>query len=172
MYLEMFRNNSTSYDYDLFIFSHGINIHIATGGAKIPLYLRDLIKHNYRIYDNILNDSVQYETELNPNLDTIVYRKEFEKNKNFSIKNYLSSFKKFASKGFYSFDKTNISDPLDQEFHLVAYPSNKSAIDFLKTTSFILSKENLRIIHKEQQLLYSIQFAIKHPTPIRLAYNL
>ncbi|MFC0780868.1 hypothetical protein [Flavobacterium sp. HJSW_4] len=166
----MFRNNSTSYDYDLFIFSPNINIHIATGGARIPFYLRNLLKHNDRVYDTFFNDSTKYETQLNLNLDTIVYAKEFDKNEDFSIQNYLSSFQKIASKGFYSFDKTNISDPLDNEFHLVAYPINRRAIDFLKIEDFIFSKENFRILTKKPLLLHSIEIAEITLNSTRLLY--
>lgn len=145
----MFKNNSTSYDYDLFIFlPWGLKIHIATAGAKIPKYLIDLTKNNLRIYDHISNDPFEYKTEQNLRLETIVYEKEFIKNADFNTDNYLSSFKKFASKGFYSFDKTNINDPLDREYHLVAYPVDKPDFYFEKASDFVYFKENQNLLKR------------------------
>ena len=145
-------SDSTFFDYDLFIFLPDLRIHIATAGAKIPGRLIDLVGNNLDIYSHYQNSEVRYEVEVNPRLDEIVYSREREQNVNFTPEQYLYSFKKFASQGFYSFDKTNIGQPLDTDYHLVAYPSNLST-DFKNPIRFVESRANLKISDKNEVLL-------------------
>ncbi|MEK6495259.1 hypothetical protein [Myroides odoratimimus] len=48
----------------------------------------------------------------------------------FEIERYSRSFKEFAKKDFFSFDRTVVGDSNNNEYHLVAYPKK---YDFFKT---------------------------------------
>lgn len=129
------------YDYDLFIFQSDIKIHIATAGAIIPNRIILLTNNNSEIYNFYSNLEVEQEILVNPNLGEIVFNKEQIKNERFIREDYLNSFTRYAKKGFYSFDRTNIENPYDQNFHLVAYPKSKITGDKFKTL-----KENINFL--------------------------
>ncbi|KGO91244.1 hypothetical protein [Flavobacterium subsaxonicum] len=158
---------STYYDYDLFIFTSTVKIHIATGGAEIPWSLINLTKNNpaiYEFYSKFENEEI----EVNSNLQDIVYRRQFELNRDFSVENYLRSFEKFARYGFYSFDKTNISNTKDASYHLVAYPKNQN---FEKVSQFIETQENQKILGRRHFMDPLIkEIASLNFQPIQLMY--
>lgn len=92
-------------------------IHVASAGGILPERLMEL--------DNILNGNAskfraarqQFECKINPNLNEI---KRFKSAYHREL--YIEDFVDKARKGFVSFDKTDINNPGDKSFHLVAYP--------------------------------------------------
>lgn len=133
-------------DIDWFIQdSQLINIHAASAGRNIP----DIIIQNNILNEDLLNQFLnlpkKYEKiETNPNLQNMGIE---------NTKEYLSDFIDMAQKGFYSFDKTNINNPDDDRYHLVAYPVNYDYSDeiffpneFMITTNlkdYFAFKENM-----------------------------
>lgn len=159
---------STYFDYDLFIFTPEIKIHIASGGAEIPWALINLTNNNLKIFDYHANLGNEYKTETNTNLNRMIYEPQLSINNDFNPENYVSSFMKFASWGFYSFDKTNISNSQDSQYHLVAYPTNYS---YEKVENFIESKENQKILKRNYFLNPLInEIDNKNFRPISLVY--
>jgi len=115
-----------SFDMDLFFPINGIcHVHIATAGGILPEKLMEL--------DNTLNYNAaqfksykqQFEYLINPNLDEIKF---FESSYHRQL--YIEDFVDKARKGFVSFDKSNIYDPYDKSFHVVAYPRNSLKLFF------------------------------------------
>ena len=112
-------------DLDIFLKDSNKYVHIATGGGQIPdnLALLDASSQEFKDLklDNIFNES---EIEVNPLLREILNIEELE--------NYLEDFIKYAKLGFYSYDKTNIGDFKNFNFHLVAKPKqgNNSKISY------------------------------------------
>lgn len=159
---------STYYDYDLFIFTPSVKIYIATAGAEIPWALVNLTKNNpdiYRFYSNFPTEEIQ----INPRLQEIVYNRQLELDENFDRQRYLRSFEQFAKCGFYSFDKTDISNPRDSAYHLVSYPLNNN--DDKKGHRFMETAENLKILgrgHFMNPLIKEIESL--NFEPIRLIY--
>ena len=137
---------SIYYDYDLFIFTPSVKIHIATAGAEIPWALVNLTKNNFEVYQFYSNIESR-EFEVNPRLNELVYRRQVELNETFNPEIYLASFVKFASRGFYSFDKTHISNPKDTSYHLVAYPKNQY---YEKNNHFVESEVNRIVLQRHQ----------------------
>ncbi|ABQ06618.1 hypothetical protein [Flavobacterium johnsoniae] len=122
----MFRNTSLGYDHDLFIFLPEFRIHIATGGAKLPVYMLNLTINNFLIYSHFEQEHLyNFEIERNKKLEEIVYAPERLLNESFESDEYTRTFDKFAKQGFFSFDKTNISDPYNKSFHLVSFPTDR-----------------------------------------------
>jgi hypothetical protein len=150
------------YDLDLFIFLPDIRIHIATGGAKIPKDLINLTNNNLFIYNYFNQEEfLNSEIELNPKLEEIVYSLEREKNPEFNFELYLESFTRYAERGFYSFDKTNINDPSDRNYHLVSYPKNEN---ISKISVFVALEENQRVLNHRETLVNSLLEEIQFKT--------
>ena len=133
MWQLLIKNKPELYDYDVFIFLDNIRIHIASGGAILPSKITNLVKNNPEIYSS-LNTFPEQEFEINKKLNEII---SYEGT---SREQYLRSFENYAKKGFYSFDKTNINNPKDKYYHLVAYPKKKIqtpiSIDLKENTHF------------------------------------
>lgn len=110
-----------SYDLDLFCKDKLKHIHIATGGGKIPDLLADSDFQNeeFKTYVNDLEEN--FEIEINPNLIDLL---DLDGP---GLESYLTDFRVYASKGFYSYDKTNIGEFEDSTFHLVAKPRKNSS---------------------------------------------
>ncbi|MBZ4034494.1 hypothetical protein K6T82_06935 [Flavobacterium sp. 17A] len=113
-------------DMDIFFPCNGLfRLHVATAGGVLPEKLMNL--------DKILNYNAkqfrsykqQFEYIINPNLDEIKFFKS-----SFHRQLYIEDFVDKARKGFVSFDKSDINDPYDKLFHVVAYPKPTSEIFF------------------------------------------
>ncbi len=133
-------------DLDLFFKDSQKNIHLASGGGKIP----DLLANSDEINENFKDTAIlldeDFEIEVNQELMKVLNLKETE------FQNYLFDFVKYAKKGFFSYDKTKLGEFDDMTFHLVAKPKNnksqrKKGFNLLKInnslpetfTTFILS---------------------------------
>lgn len=160
----MFKSASPSYDFDLFVFTNNIRIHIASGGAKIPKYLINLTRNNPRIYNYFSQpEFINSEIGTNTKLEEIIFLPELQKSETFSREFYLETFNKFARQGFYSFDKTDISDPNDKKFHLVSFPLNKND-NREKSEPFIRSDENLFLLNRNGILIETLLEEINNKT--------
>lgn len=153
------KNFSALYDLDIYIFLPSLKIHIASAGAILPDYIFSLTNNNDIIYDYYKTDNIKNEYLVNPNLEEIVYQKEYLKNKEFSKEIYLKSFINHASKGFFSFDKTNIQNPDDKQFHLVAYPINRNDKGF---NNLYYLKENLSFLQENFESIMPLLTNIRH----------
>lgn len=130
-------------DIDYILNINNFNIHVASAGGKIPDIINqnreqnnDLIEkvkkmpYIFSIDEIILNKNIPEILRLYDQIDFIRTTlnacriKHTEEN---MIDIYLNkiygySFINYARKGFYSFDRTNINNPDNNQYHLVAYP--------------------------------------------------
>lgn len=149
----MFRNTSLGYDHDLFIFLPEFRIHIASGGGKLPIYMLDLTINNYLVYNYFKQEEIyNFEIERNKKLEEIVYAPERLLNDSFENDMYTRTFDNFAKQGFFSFDKTNISDPYDKSFHLVSFPTDRKN-SITKDNQFIDLRENRTLLDRNGILI-------------------
>ncbi|MDI9341696.1 MAG: hypothetical protein QM534_14085 [Sediminibacterium sp.] len=121
-------------DFDCFFIDKKFTVsHLASAGVR-PF---DSIIRNWESYDTIISyfkdlPIISHEVMVNCDLNKYVQLMEEQ-----SLANYLGSFKYFAERGLYSFDKTILNDVMDTQFHLVAYPS--VSIDFTAFPDIIKS---------------------------------
>ena len=107
-------------DIDWFILDNEKHVHVASAGGTLPNIIieRDTLNEaNIRIAYDLPEI---FDIEINPNL------MEFLDINDNSLPDYLTSFISMAKKGFYSYDKTFISNRNDNKYHLVAKPSGMS----------------------------------------------
>lgn len=99
-------------DIDWF-FTNGEHIaFVASGGGKLPLSVSTNVETSFlAAYCRLLNSISPI--VINPNLNQIV--PDFDER-------YLVDFKDMAQKGFFSFDKTVLSNFSELNYHLVASP--------------------------------------------------
>jgi len=107
-------------DIDLYLKDNKKNIHIASGGGRIPNSLAntDIAIEDFKDRVGTLDES--FEIEINSNLSNLL-----NLTGDGSLENYLEDFRKKARQGFYTYDKTNLGNFEDFKFHLVAKPINK-----------------------------------------------
>ena len=103
-------------DLDLYFRDSEKDVHIASGGGRIPEAINLLEQQIESFKDNWLIIEEEYEIEINPNL------KELLNLSKDGYEFYIGDFEKNAKKGFYSYDKTNLGNLEDSTFHLVAKP--------------------------------------------------
>ena len=110
-----------NHDIDWFCIVNGVYIHVASAGGQLPSQIND---------DERLKNA-QYQVEQLPD----IYSDEEIEYNEAAISNvlgndaksraqYIESFTAMARKGFASFDRTNIANPLDNHYHLVCKPKN------------------------------------------------
>jgi len=114
------------YDFDLFFDIGILKIHTATAGGYIPSRIFEDPTHAiFRQKLKSVNNKLFFDYKLNPNLEEILSLK-FEaqgiNSNNFDREAYLFDFIEYARRGVFSFDRTFISEPFNQKYHLVAYP--------------------------------------------------
>ncbi len=112
----------TNHDIDWFCNVNGIFIHVASAGGRIPDQINDdeslrKIQNKVELLEDIYTD------------DEIVYNEAAITNV-LGVNNakgraqYIESFTAMARKGFASFDRTNIADSDDKQYHLVCMPNS------------------------------------------------
>lgn len=123
-------------DLDLFFKDKNKYIHIASGGGRIPDILANS-DNTIEEFKTILNDFKEtFEIDVNPSLMEFL---DIEENK---LELYLESFIKYAKKGFFTYDKTNLGEFNDMTFHLVAKPI-KGKLELNKKYDFVNSENIL-----------------------------
>lgn len=107
-------------DIDWFIYdSSNIHIHVASAGGILPYMIRindEQNEQNLELTNSLQEIYSEKEIEINPNIIELAQIKEQD------LQFYLRDFISMAKKRFYSFDKTNIGNPEDTFYHLVAKP--------------------------------------------------
>ena len=112
-------------DIDWFVRSGEYNIHATSCRGDLPDIVndREYIMFNYKDVDDL--PTIYQLEEIAINIDFIkrkIFKNLQDKELYTAIKNYLPWFVNIARKGFVTFDKTNIEDFKDNEYHIVAFP--------------------------------------------------
>lgn len=112
-------NYMLTHDIDWFCIVNGIYVHLASAGGILPLSFRDR---------DILRE-LQHEVAVAPYLfaEEDVVDNEAFLNQRFANNpkgraSYLVSFRDMARKGFVSMDRTLLSEPRDNHYHIVCRP--------------------------------------------------
>lgn len=104
-------------DIDWFCAINGIYVHVASAGGNIPNFI-----NNYSV---LWPSQRAAEALVDINTDDEIHINEaFLRGMNVNLEHYLPSFVRMAKKGFYSFDRTNVDNPEDDHYHLVAWPTH------------------------------------------------
>lgn len=114
-------------DIDWFVFdSNNVYIHAASAGSVLPELIRvnnEQNEQNFLLVSSLEKRYFEREYEINPNIIELAQIKEQD------LQLYLRDFVAMAQKGFYSFDKTNINNPEDTIYHLVAKPQGNAKME-------------------------------------------
>lgn len=115
-----------NHDIDIFLkLSFGLSIHVASAGAILPEGLASLDKLIIENKEIILNLKGTFKVDINPALNQIL---DFRNNKEREL--YLVDFKRIASRGIVTFDKTIVENPNDPHYHVVAWPLSGNYFDY------------------------------------------
>lgn len=122
----MSKINCVNYDLDLFFGIGPIMFHTATAGGYVAEELfSNSVNRETRAKLKDKNNDLIFEYKINPYLDEILslkYESQGIKFGTFDRESYLNDFIEYVKRGVFSFDRTFISDPFNQKYHLVAYP--------------------------------------------------
>lgn len=104
-------------DIDWFCAINGVYVHVASAGGDIHRIINDrnVLRPCQRAVEALEDINTDEEVHIND---------AFLRRMNVNLESYLPSFVRMAKKGFYSFDRTNINDPDDDHYHLVAWPTH------------------------------------------------
>ena len=146
-----------THDIDWFVIINGKLVHVASAGGSIPEGItKNLLLSVYYVANlPITNDVQEIETIKEDFLSNLLGLQTLEEREN-----YMSTFKSIAQKGIYSFDRTNIEDAFDNNYHLVAWPQNSPAFisprDLLLESNPILSIESNEINFDDPKILQDV----------------
>lgn len=108
-------------DIDWFCIVNGIYVHLASVGGILPMSFRNrdtlrTLQHNVAMAPYLFEeeDVVENEEFLNQRFADNPKGRE----------SYVVSFREMARKGFVSMDRTNLTDPYDNRYHIVCMPRN------------------------------------------------
>ena len=116
-YTEIYMMN---HDIDWFCVVNDIYIHVASAGGMLPDLINDKdtlrdIQHQVQMLPDIYSeDEIEYNDIA---IDNVVGENNFK-----ARQLYVESFVAMARKGFASFDRTNISEFSNNQYHLVCWP--------------------------------------------------
>ena len=104
-------------DIDCFCAINGIYVHVASAGGNIPNFINNysVLRPSQRAAEALVDINTDDEIHIN---------EAFLRGMNVNLEHYLPSFVRMAKKGFYSFDRTNVDNPEDDHYHLVAWPTH------------------------------------------------
>ena len=110
-----------THDIDWFCIVNGVYVHLASAGGLLPVGFRDrealrTLQCNVSVLSYMfeVDDIAVNEVFLNQRFDDNPKGREA----------YLVSFVDMARKGFVSLDRTNLTDPYDNRYHVVCRPRN------------------------------------------------
>lgn len=115
-----------NHDIDWFCRVEGFYIHVASAGGWLPRHINDdeylrNVQHRVAMMPDVYNDEdIVYNEQAIRN----VLGRDVEIGKTYeeARTQYIESFTAMARKGFVSFDRTIITDPNDEHYHVVCYP--------------------------------------------------
>lgn len=104
-------------DIDWFCAINGIYVHVASAGGNIPNFINNysVLRPSQRAAEALVDINTDDEIHIN---------EAFLRGMNVNLEHYLPSFVRMAKKGLYSFDRTNVDNPEDDHYHLVAWPTH------------------------------------------------
>ena len=104
-------------DIDWFCAINGIYVHVASAGGNIPNFINNysVLRPSQRAAEALVDINTDDEIHIN---------EAFLRGMNVNLEHYLPSFVRMAKKGFYSFDRTNVDNPEDDHYHLMAWPTH------------------------------------------------
>lgn len=91
--------------------------HVASGGGLLPKIMIENDRNNNNLNRAVLEIQGNYEIERNPKAVGIIQQQGVQ-----NIEGYFRDFETMARRGFFSFDKYDLTDPEDKRYFLVAYP--------------------------------------------------
>lgn len=93
------------------------NSDVASAGGNIPNFINNysVLRPSQRAAEALVDINTDDEIHIN---------EAFLRGMNVNLEHYLPSFVRMAKKGFYSFDRTNVDNPEDDHYHLVAWPTH------------------------------------------------
>jgi hypothetical protein len=100
---------------------------IASGAGKLPESVARSSENNEKLVSYFRNLQEISEVIVNPKLNDLL----IEIFGTGADERYLHDFVSMTKKGFYSFDKTNLNNFLDYDYHLVTSPMNPLTINKL-----------------------------------------
>ena len=108
-------------DIDWFCIVNGIYVHLASAGGILPMSFRNrdtlrTLQHNVAMAPYLFEEEDVVDNEAFLNQRFADNRKGRE--------SYVVSFREMARKGFVSMDRTNLTDPYDNRYHIVCMPRN------------------------------------------------
>lgn len=124
-----------THDIDWFAIINGVVVHVASAGGLVPEAVKKNLLESAAFVSRIalieegrvstISDgfiSERLGIELGHNDNNTLRQFDYDITKRDA---YLSSFLLMARRGLFSFDKTDINDPTDNHYHIVAWPSNE-----------------------------------------------
>lgn len=118
---------------------------VASGGGILPRFLFEQQNQNDEFH-NIVNELPErFENRRNENVLEFIEDLETD-----NLNQYFQDFDSLAKKGFYVYDKTNLSNSEETNYVLVAYPIYNS-----ETDPFPINPDELDMIAKITQPLIS-----------------
>lgn len=118
---------------------------VASGGGILPRFLFEQENQNDEFH-NIVNELPErFENQRNLNILEFIVDLETD-----NLNQYFRDFDSLAKKGFYVFDKINLSNTEETNYLLVAYPIYNSETDTIP-----IKPDELKIIPKLNEPLFS-----------------
>lgn len=156
----------TQYDFDFFFQKGIVKIHVATAGGILKEKPIDIGKQDI-IRQRTLSRDINSEIELTPYFDNILEYKQRLINQRkikyqFEREIYARSFKRFAEKYFFSFDRTVVGDSNNNEYHLIAYPKKYDFFIAMLPNELIFIKNHLKFILDDQKYSKFIKGLFEH----------
>jgi len=141
-------NDLSGMDLDWFFTTKdGKIIHLASAGGDVP---NEVDEHYLDEISDILGElDSNYDYVINPNLENIL---KANNRKIPKMKYYLETFVEMAKLGIFSFDKTDINNGNDNNYHLVASPKDK----FLSVYEIQGLKESILSTNKDIQMSFNL----------------
>jgi hypothetical protein len=111
---------------------------VASGGGVLPKFLFEQENQNDKFHNIVNKLPERFENRRNENILEFIIDLEID-----DLNQYFKDFDSLAKKGFYVYDKINLSNSEETNYLLVAYPIYNS-----ETDSFPIKPDELNIIPK------------------------
>lgn len=116
---------------------------VASGGGILPKFLNEQDGQNDEFHDIVNNLPEKYSFRRNENILELIVDL-----KNDDLSQYFVDFDSLAKKGFFVFDKINLSNSGETDYVLVAYPLYDS-----KKDQYPIDEKNLNLLPKVNRKL-------------------